>query len=453
MKNVVKRKAEAVAEERLRLISPLIEPDLDRAMISERMKEIAEKYSVSYRTLGRYLRAYQEHGFEGLKPKAPQKKGMSLLPSDYPELLEEAIILRRECPTRSVSDIIKILELEGRVKPGVLKRSTLQRHLQESGYSKRQMMMYQKTGKAARRFQKRHRCELWQSDVKYGPYLPIGEGRAKKQVYLCTIIDDATRYIVAAGFYSNQSVEMIESCLRQAVMRFGKPDVLYLDNGKIYRSEWLKRACVRLGIKIVYTKPYSPEAHGKAEAFNRRADAFLSEVALQKCETLDELNHYLEVWIDGYYHKNNHSGLGNISPVTAFSLDPRPLQFVSDKALRETFLHTEERLVDKTGCISFNGKQYEVGIKLMGQKVEVLYDPACTDQIEIHHRDFEPFFAKPLEIGPFCGVRKEIPEEKKLLDAESSRLLEGLDKTANTKRTSAAIATSFRRIREVDDNV
>jgi putative transposase len=109
--------------------------------------------------------------------------------------------------------------------------------------------------------------------------------------------------------------------------------------------------------------------------------------------------------------------------------------------------------VDKTGCISFNGKQYEVGMKLMGQKVEVLYDPACTDQVEIHHRDFEPFFVKPLEIGPFCGVRKEIPEEKKLLDAESSRLLEGLDKSNNTKRTSTAIATSFRRIREVDGNV
>jgi putative transposase len=453
MNNAIRHNAETVAETRLKLISPLIEPGLDRAMIIERMKEIEEKNSVSYRTLGRYLRAYQEHGFEGLKPKAPQKKGISLLPPDYPELLEEAIILRRECPTRSVSDIIKILELEGRVKPEVLKRSTLQRHLQGAGYSKCQMIMYQKTGKAARRFQKRHRCELWQSDVKYGPYLPIGEGRAKRQVYLCTIIDDATRYIVAAGFYSNQNVEMIESCLRQAVMRFGKPDVLYLDNGKLYRSEWLKRACARLGIKIVYTKPYSPEAHGKAEAFNRRVESFLSEVALQKCETLDELNHYLEVWIDEYYHRNSHSGLGNISPVTAFSLDPRPLQFVSDKALREAFLHTEERLVDKTGCISFNGKLYEVGMKLMGQKVEVVYDPACTDQIEIHHRDFEPFLVKPLEIGPFCGVRKEIPEEKKLLDAESSRLLESLEKSNKTKRTSAAIATSFRRIREVDGNV
>lgn len=453
MENMVRQKAETVAEERLKLISPLIEPGSDRAVIIERMKEIAEKHSVSYRTLGRYLRAYQERGFEGLKPKSPQKKGMSLLPPEYPELLEEAVILRRECPTRSVSDIISILELEGRAKPGVLKRSTLQRHLQETGYSKRQMMMYQKTGKAARRFQKEHRSELWQSDVKYGPYLPIGEGGSKKQVYLCTIIDDATRYIVAAGFFIDQSVEMIESCLRQAVMRFGKPDVLYLDNGKIYRSEWLKKACTRLGIKIVHTKPYSPEAHGKVEAFNRRVESFLSEAALQKCETLDELNHYLELWIDGYYHKNKHSGLGNISPAAAFSLDPRPLQFVSDKALREAFLHTEERLVDKTGCISFNGRQYEVGMKLMGQKIEVLYDPACADRIEIHHKDFEPFYVTPLEIGPFCGVSKEIPEEKKLLDAESSRLLDSLDKSGAAKRTNAAIATSFRRIREVEGDV
>lgn len=453
MNNASKKKAEAIAEERLKLISSLIEPGLDKAMIIERKKEIAEKYSVSYRTLGRYLCAYQERGFEGLKPKVPQKKEMSLLPPEYPELLEQAVILRRECPTRSVSDIIKILELEGRVKSGVLKRSTLQRHLQESGYSRRQMMMYQKTGKAARRFQKEHRCELWQSDVKYGPYLPIGEGGAKKQVYLCTFIDDATRYIVSAGFFSSQSVEMIESCLRQAVMRFGKPDILHLDNGKIYRSDWLKKACARLGIRIVHTKPYSPEAHGKVEAFNRRIDSFLSEAALQKCETLDDLNRNLELWIDGYYHKSCHSSLGNISPATAFSMDTRPLQFVSDQALREAFLHTEERLVDKTGCISFNGKQYEVGMKLMGRKVEVLYDPACTDQLEIHHKDFKPFFVKQLEIGPFCGMRDDVPDEKKLLNAESSRLLDGLNNSNITNRTHTAIATSFRRAREVDSNV
>lgn len=453
MKKVVIQKAETVAAERLKLITPLIGPELDRALVIERMKKIADEHAVSYRTLSRYLHAYQEHGFEGLKPKTPQKKEMSMLSPEFLELLEQAIILRRECPSRSVSDIIKILELEERVKPGILKRSTLQRYLQESGYSRRQIMMYQKTGKAERRFQKEHRCELWQSDIKFGPYLPIGRGGTKEQVYLCSIIDDATRYIVAAGFFRDQSAQTIEYCLRQAVMRFGKPDFYYCDNGRNYRAERLQTICAKLGIKQIFTKPYSPEAHGKAEAFNRRIDSFLSEVALQKCGTLDELNHYLELWIDGYYHKSSHSSIGNISPATAFAMDTRPLNFVSSEVLREAFLHIEERKVDKTGCISFNGEQYEVGMKLMGRKVEVVYDPAYTSQLEIRHKDFEPFIVKPLEIGPFCGVQKEIPEEKRLLNAESSRLLDVLENTAAANRSNAAIATSFRRIREVKSNV
>jgi transposase InsO family protein len=453
MDKAFKRKADDVAQERLKLILPLIEPGIDRAVMIERKKEIAESRPVSYRTLGRYLHAYREDGFEGLKPKPPHKKASTSLPEDFPDLLEQAVILRRECPARSVADIIKILELESCAAPGVLKRSTLQRHLQESGYSRRQMMMYRKTGKAARRFQKQHRCQLWQSDIKYGPFLPIGKDGSKKQVYLCTFIDDATRYIVSAGFYTYQNVEMIENCLRQAVMRFGKPDILYLDNGRQYRSNWLGKACAKLGIRIIFTKPYSPEAHGKAEAFNRRINSFLSEAALQKCVDLDDLNHNLELWIDGYYHKSGHSSLGDISPATAFTMDPRPLQFVDEKAIRDAFLHTEERLVDKTGCINFNGSQYEAGMKLIGCKVEVFYDPACTEQVEIHHKDFEPFVAKKLEIGPFCGVRQELPEEKKVLTAKSSRLLDALNNAVVTQHKSGAIATSFRRVRGVKTDV
>lgn len=92
-------------------------------------------------------------------------------------------------------------------------------------------------------------------------------------------------------------------------------------------------------------------------------------------------------------------------------------------------------------------------MKLIGRYVEVIYDPAYMDQIEIHHKDFEPFYAKPLEIGPFCGVKKEIPEEKTILNVESSRLLEGLEKTNTVNQTKTTVATSFRRIREVDSDV
>jgi hypothetical protein len=92
--------------------------------------------------------------------------------------------LRRQVPSRSISQIIQILEWEGLAEPGQIKRSTLQEKLAERGYSARHMKLYAESGTAARRYQKKYRNQLWHSDLKYGPYLPIGQDGRKKQVYL-----------------------------------------------------------------------------------------------------------------------------------------------------------------------------------------------------------------------------------------------------------------------------
>ncbi len=441
---------EEVAVKRMTMLSPLLEEGIDLQSIIERKKEIAKKHELSYRTISRYFDAYKQGGFEALKPKTSYKRTASTLPENYPDIVEKAIDLRRECPTRSVADIIKILELEGAAPANTLSRSTLQRHLSASGYSFKQMQMYTKKGAAARRFQKPHRCMLWQGDIKYGPYLPIGKNGEKKQVYLSAFIDDATRYIVSAKFYENQKVDIIEDSLRQTLMQYGKPNAIYVDNGKQYRSEWLKRACAKLEIRLLFAKPYHPEGKGKIEAFNRRMEAFLSEVALAKVKTLDELNKLLSVWIQEYYHKNAHYGLGDISPGTAFITDKRPLAFLDVEKIKEAFLHTQVRQVDKTGCIHFNGKKYEVGLSLMGRKVEIHYDSSWTEEVEIHHKDIKPFKAKELQIGSNCGIRAELPEGLKTLHTESSRLLDGLNKANTTNRTRSVIATSFRKIEEVE---
>ena len=84
-----------------------------------------------------------------------------------------------------------------------------------------------------------------------------------KQIYLSAFIDDATRYVVSAKFYDNQTVDIIEDSLRNAIMSYGKPQKLLTDNGKQYRLEWLKKACNRLGIRLTHCKPYSPEGKGK----------------------------------------------------------------------------------------------------------------------------------------------------------------------------------------------
>lgn len=222
------KKAEEIATQRFQLLSPLLADGLDVAKVRELKAEICKQTGLSERTLRRYLAEYQKDGFSGLKPKRTQHSTATSLGVPA-ELVEEAILLRREVPTRSVSQIIEILEWEGKAAPGQVKRSTLQEKLTERGYSSRQMRMYMETGAASRRFQKRHRNQLWQSDIKFGPYLPIGPDGKKQQVYLVVVLDDATRYVLHGAFYPSLDTGIVTDCFRQAVQKFGVPDAAYFD--------------------------------------------------------------------------------------------------------------------------------------------------------------------------------------------------------------------------------
>ena len=438
-------KPEDVATQRMMLISPFLAEGLDPAKITELKKVTAEKNNISYRSLGRYLDAFKQDGFVGLMPKPPARQGFhGKLPDNWKRIVDEAVLLRRELPSRSVPQIITILELEGFAKPGEIKRSTLQKHILDKGYGTKQMKMYSSKGLASRRFQKPHRGMLYQADIKYGPYLPIGKNGEKKQVYLSAMIDDCTRFIVHAKFYENQRVDIIEDTLRSAIMRYGKPDALYVDNGKQYTSDWLKRSCAKLGIRLLHARAYHPEGKGKIEIFNKHMDIFLAEAALARPKTLEDLNHMLEVWISEYYHKKPHTSLGDISPEIAFKTDPRALTFVEASKLTEAFLHTQERRTDKTGCISFDGKKYEVGMDLIGRTVEVYYDPQWTDEIEIHHKDKSPYRVKQLTIGEHCGVKTDMPEYLTEVTPAGSRMLDVLNKANITHCTRKSIAVSYR---------
>jgi hypothetical protein len=221
------RKAEEIAAQRMQLLSPLLAKDLDPAKARKLKAEICAQTGISERTLRRYLAQYRKTGFGGLKPKGRSERlNEDAVPAP---ILEQAILLRREVPGRSIAQIIQILEWEGLAEPGRIKRSTLQEKLAEKGYSTRQMRMYADTGVAARRYQHRHRNQLWHSDIKYGPYLPIGPDGAKKQVYLVSFVDDATRFVVHGEFYPTLDQLIVEDCFRQSVTKYGIPETVYFD--------------------------------------------------------------------------------------------------------------------------------------------------------------------------------------------------------------------------------
>ena len=267
------------ASERFTMISPLLSDDLDPAKRNQLRSQIAENNDVSERTLYRLEAAWRKNGFSGLRPMNREMRRSQKLPDNFDEIVSEAIQLKKEVPTRSVARIILILEMEGWVSPGVLKRSTLQRYLYRAGLGVKQMKRYTEARNAtSRRFCKPHRMMLAQCDIKYGLKLPIGEGGKKVQTYLSALIDDHSRFVLESGWYDNQEAVIVEDTFHKAILKRGVMDSVYADNGKQYVSVNLTRALARLGVRYMHAKPYHAWSKGLVERFNSSVDGFLEEV-------------------------------------------------------------------------------------------------------------------------------------------------------------------------------
>ncbi len=428
-------RAKEIAEQRMAMIAPLISVKPGDC-VARRKEEISDQFQVSVRTLERYLAAYEKEGFEALMPKGREGGGFRI-----PEnIVDEAIQLRREQPSRSVPSIIRVLELEGKAKPGELKRTTLQDALSRRGYSAGMMKVYHDSGFGSQRFQRQHRFDLWQGDIKYGPMLTInGE---KKPTYFCCLIDDCTRYIVHGEFYDNMEQSIVEDTLHKAITKYGAPRRLYFDNGKQYRTHWMRRACDLLGIRLIYAKPRNPQGKGKQERFNRTLDAFLDEIDLNRPNSLDEMNRRFEAWLSECYHSQNHSGLGT-TPEIAFKSDSMPQRFMDTALMATAFLHCEPRKADKSGCISFNGRKYDLGAVFAGRQVDAVYSPQNTETLTIEASGVAPFQVRQLVIGERVGPRPKRTDIERV-PVDHSRLLDAVSVsyTEKSQRQSRAISYS-----------
>jgi len=390
---------------RYRLISPLLEAGLAASEKRAWRRLICEREGLSARTLRRYVAAFRRGGFDGLVPAERQDKGRS---KAIPEAaLKMAMDLRQELPSRSAERIQQLLAAEGYP----VSRSTLERQLRRRGLSGREIQAARKEV-ASRRFQRVGRNTLWQADLKYGPYLadPRHPGQ-KVRTYLVALIDDATRLVVQAEFYAHQRLPVLEDALRKAIVRCGVPDNLYVDNGKIFISGWLRLACAKLGIRHLNTRAYSPESKGKIERWNRTVEEFMQEVQLEKPDNLESLNRLFRAWLSEGYNQREHAALAGRSPAQAFSQDPKAVRFPSPEKLREAFLWEKSPKVDKTGCISLNGVCYEVGVEFIRQQVLVRYDPFDLSLIEVWQQGVKKKSVGPARIGEFNRSLKKSPAE------------------------------------------
>jgi len=390
---------------RYTLILPLIRgeyppggKDKLRQQIASRSYDIpcSSRSSVSATTLARWERIYQERGFDGLKPTPRSDRGDCRAIS--PETLDRAETLKREQPLRSARSIIRILSLdatnpipESRIAP-----RTLRRQLSRRGATAAQLLAEQRP-KPYRRFERSHFGDLWQGDAMHGPYLPdpVDPDR-QRQVFLFAFLDDHTRLVPHAQFYWNEQLPRMEDCFKRAILRYGRPLSVYVDQGSVYKADQFNTVCACLGIQRIPGTPYYPEGRGKIERFFQFVQSdFLPELAHSSVTALRQLNESLLAWIEVVYHTKLHAETGQ-APLERFRQDSAPTTRPADpEELRQAFLHRATRKVTKTATFSFHHNRYRVPDYLRGQTVELRYDPFDLTQIEVWFNDAFLQLAEP----------------------------------------------------------
>lgn len=358
---------------RFGIISPLLHRSPDAPPLGVQIQDLARQ--VFYTPAGRqkrfcpdtirdWLCRYRATGIDGLHPKPRRDSGSTSVPEPLQTALHQ---LRNSQPRWTVKRLLLSLHQQGLWdgrKPG---RSALYRYCASHNLTRAAAQ----PALPVRSFQFPFFGDLWSADFLHGPM--VRQGVHARKTYLHAIIDDATRYIVAARFHLVEDTRSLLDDLMLAIRRFGIPKRLYTDNGAAFRSRHLRIVAARLAISLPHTPPYTPRGRGKIERFFRSVrDSLLTG---RPRTSLEKLNADLNDWIN-FYHHRPHRSL-DMSPLERKLTDtgPQLRHIPPTQNINDIFRMEQTKRVGSDGCIRMFNKRFEIPDAIPGEITTIYYLP------------------------------------------------------------------------------
>ena len=394
-KDTPSHRAQTVALARFALISRLLEllrqpvslkVALDTVSSGSELELEGHSRPVPRRTLEDWWYAYQRGGFAALHPRDRSDRGLSrkLTPE------QEQLVLAAVKTHPSIS--IKVLYRQWRqADPTLPGLNTIYRALQRHALDQRgrRYLVRQALGGPAKAFEAPWVNELWMADFSPGPFLTVPGQKKALATHLCAIIDDHSRLVPHAAYYTAADTRSFHQSLKEALQRRGLPRKLYTDQGGPFTNDHTRLICANLGIRLLHAKPYHAWSKGKIERlFQTIQTDFEAGLRLpgQRPARLEELNARLWDWLQSLYHCRRHEGIG-MSPNERYaqgSGQVRPLEPNLD--LERLFYAQHFRVVRKDGTVRLANQLYEVDLALRGLEVRLRFDPWTCARVEVDYR-------------------------------------------------------------------
>jgi len=277
----------------------------------------SEAVGVCPRTGRKWRARFDQEGLAGLQDRSSRPK--RLRQPTPPEVVERIEYLRRQrMPGKEIATTVG-------VSP-----ATVSRVLKRLRLSKLSAL---EPAEPPRRYEREQPGEMIHIDIKkLGKFNQIGHritGDRKGQSnsrgvgweFLHVCIDDASR-VAFSKIMKTERGHCAVAFLKVAVAYYKSLGITVLrvmtDNGSCYRSRAFARACRRLKLKHIRTKPYTPRTNGKAERFIQTllrewayARAYLN--SRQRAQELPFFMHR-------YNWHRPHASIRRIPPITRLAL-------------------------------------------------------------------------------------------------------------------------------------
>ncbi|MFS1703771.1 Mu transposase C-terminal domain-containing protein [Alteromonas sp. AMM-1] len=385
------------------------------------------KPHLSLRTLLRWEKAYSEKGVAGITPKYGKTKGKGIIDS-CSEMSRFCVALIHEFPHVKGERLAEFLQMEFEGKYELPSPSTCRKWLKTwkqenhvtfmslvdaSGWQNKMMVAFGSRSAVVERINQLWEFDSTPSDVN------CNNGRHS----IIGVIDVFTRRVKVV-LKPTSNAEGIALLIRNTILDWGIPEVAKTDNGKDYLSAHILAIWDALEIHNHITNPYSgwekpfierffrTFSHGIAEMLSgyighnvsdreklsarlsfakrliERREKGAENVAIDVSLSSDELEAFINSWIDNHYDHTYHSELG-CTPFEKFSQHRQTIKRLDNERVLDMLLapvpsQNGNRTVGKEG-ISVGGIDYihaELGA-FVGERVHCKHNPKDIGKIYV----------------------------------------------------------------------
>lgn len=277
----------------------------------------ARKFNTTPKTVAKWVERFRKEGVDGLCDRSSRPLSSDSQTAQATCDAVEALRRQRYAGAQIARQL-------------AISPATVSRILRRRGLNKLSAL---EPAEPVRRYERARPGELIHVDIKkLGRFNQIGHritgdrkgqsnGRGVGWEYVHVCIDDHSR-VAFAKILPDEKKRSATAFLKAAVAYYATLGInierVMTDNGSCYKSFAFRRACTRLGLRHIRTRPYTPKTNGKAERFIQTS---LREWAYaQAFENSRQRSDQLPAWLHRYNWHRPHAGIDGKTPISRLGL-------------------------------------------------------------------------------------------------------------------------------------